>query len=112
MINSPQSIAIDPVNDVLYVVNSQDENIYVFDNVASNSFDGEVEPSRIFTRDALLFSPDQVVFADGSLYVADDEFIHVFDNPGNLEGPVASDRQFSSGLFGSNNSVQHQRGLA
>ncbi len=102
MIDNPTSVAIDQLNDVLYVINKQDENVYVFEDVSLETFDGEVEPSRMFTRNSGTFSPDQVYFANGTVYVADDEVIYMFDDNGTLDGSVQPDRQFSSGLFGSN----------
>lgn len=102
LIDAPVSAAIDPINDVLYVINKFDENVLVFENVSSNAFDGEIEPARTFTRNTGTFSPDQVFFADGSLYVADDEVIYIFEDDGTLDGPVQPDRQFSSPLFGTN----------
>ncbi|GJM26757.1 MAG: hypothetical protein DHS20C16_31720 [Phycisphaerae bacterium] len=102
LIDAPISVAIDQENDVLYVIGKFDEFVYVFEDVSLETFDGEVEPSRMFTRNSGTFSPDQVFFADGSVYVADDEFIYIFEDDGTLEGDVQPDRQFSSGLFGSN----------
>lgn len=102
LIDAPVSAAIDQENDILYVISKFDENVLVFENVSSAAFDGEVEPARTFTRNTGTFSPDQVFFADGTLYVADDEVIYIFEDDGALDGPVQPDRQFSSPLFGSN----------
>lgn len=99
MISRPLSVAIDPINDVLYVLNREDPNILVFNNVSDATFDGDVAPVRTITRDAGPFLPSQIFFSGGSLYVVDEGTIVVFEDDGTLDGPVPADRVISSPMF-------------
>lgn len=99
MIDSPISVAIDRDNDVLYVANREENNILVYSNVSDPAFDGEVAPSRTFSRDQGSMTPDQIFFDGGSLYVVADEEILVFEDDGTLNGPVAVDRFITNPAF-------------
>jgi hypothetical protein len=92
MIERPISLAIDQENDVLYVANREDENILVFEGASYEGMNGDVAPSRTFTREFGRMSPTQIYFANGSLYVVDDEEILVFEDDGTLNGSVPISR--------------------
>lgn len=99
LIDSPISLAIDQDNDVLYVANREDENILVFEGASYGGLDGDVAPTRTFTREIGRMSPTQIFFSGGSLYVVDDEEILVFEDDGTLNGPVAINRLITNSAW-------------
>lgn len=99
---SPTGIAIDAENDLLYVSNLLTETL-VFDISAPESFQGDVAPMRTFEVDVSQFRPEQLRFANGSLYMADARGgttdIIAFDHPGALRGKVKPDRTITHAGF-------------
>ncbi len=90
-------IAIDAERDELYLVDNY-HTIFVFDIAPDAAFDGEVEPTREFTIDTDYFTPQEVEFSNGSLYVTDARVtynIFAFDDPSRLAGVVNPDRTFT-----------------
>lgn len=92
-------VAVDDQNDLLYVSNAR-TGLVVFDISSPETFDGDVAPVRTFKVDMSQFKPEQLRFANGSLYIVDPRGgtsdIVVFDNPGTLEGKVTPDRVISN----------------
>lgn len=90
---SPSAIAIDRENDLLYVANTMSDTV-VFDISSPESFSGDIAPVRTFDVDVSQFKPEQMRFANGSLYMVDarggTSDILVFDEPGELQGKVSA----------------------
>ena len=99
---SPTGIAIDRGENLLYLANAR-TGLLVFDISTPEAFNGDVAPVRAFDVDLPQFRPEQLRFANGSLYVVDarggTSDILVFDNPGKLRGKVTPDRTISYGGF-------------
>jgi|GEM_PF-4866290 len=90
-------IAIDTERDELYLVDGYDV-VFVFDISEDAVFDGQIDPIRAFTIDVDYFTPQEIEFSNGSLYVADARVIYevfIFDNPSTLDGLVEFDRTFT-----------------
>lgn len=90
-------IAIDTERDELYLVDGYDI-VFVFDISEDADFDGRINPIRAFTIDVDYFTPQEVEFSNGSLYVADARAryeVFIFDDPRSLDGLVKVDRTFT-----------------
>jgi DNA-binding beta-propeller fold protein YncE len=70
-INAPVGVAIDPVRDVLYVLNQGTPDILVFDQASTRN--GNVAPSRIISGSGFMVKPSALFLdpANNILYVSD-----------------------------------------
>ena len=105
-IDEPLALAIDVKNDILFVANADTlarDEIKVFDIGPAEEFDGDVAPDRIITTGETTFTPFQMVFADGALYVATQVTntieILVFEEAGEINGIVRANREISGADF-------------
>jgi len=106
LFNFPQSLALDVANDRLFVAgNHATDGILVFDNVSSDSFDGNVAPSRTFSPDSIAPMNVTAMSLDsrGALFAHDNntDFIAVFADAGALSGVTVPTQIFTSDAWAS-----------
>jgi DNA-binding beta-propeller fold protein YncE len=91
-LNAPAFIALDAVADRLYVANSSDASVLVFDNISTKN--GNVAPDRTISG---LVTPTDVSVdtTKDLLYVADDSDILVFDSASTATGTVTPAQDLS-----------------
>lgn len=97
-LSGPSALFFDLFNDRLYVVNSTDNSILVFDN--ASTADGDVPPGRTLKGVATLLNAPSGVFVDitrNKMYVINDgsNSVLVFDAAATASGNAAPDRTIS-----------------
>lgn len=98
-LNSPAYITLDVTADRLFVANTGDLSILVFDNISTKT--GNVAPERVIAgATTTLVSPTDVSLDTGRnlLYVADDLDIHVFASASTATGDIAPAKTLTPGF--------------
>jgi hypothetical protein len=104
--NLPGFITLDTAHDSLYIANTQDLSVLVYDGI-STKIGGNIAPSRaIFGQATNLLNPTDVSLdkVRNLLYVADDLTIHVYASASTANGNQAPVRELTtnfqlSGIF-------------
>lgn len=97
----PTSLAINTAEDLLFVADQGSDDIYVYQDTASSTFNGNIAPIRIISSTDLN-NPTGINFgANDEIYVANNgnNNILVFANASNLNGDVAPTRIITSAAF-------------
>jgi hypothetical protein len=109
-LNAPVTLAISPVNDLLFVANNAGTfDINVFAGASTSGFLGNLPPARTI-KSAALMNPLGINFgvataanaaANDDLYVANvgNNKILVFANASTRNGPITPDRTMTNALF-------------
>jgi sugar lactone lactonase YvrE len=98
-LNAPAYITLDTAADRLYVANTADLSILIFDNISTKN--GNVAPERVIAgASTTLISPTDVALDKGRnlLYVADDLDIHVFASASTATGDIPPTRTYTAGF--------------
>jgi hypothetical protein len=104
--NFPGFITLDTATDSLYIADTNDLSVVIYDGISTKS-GGNIAPSRIIAGTvANLLSPTDVSLdkVRNLLYVADDLFIHVYASASTVNGNAAPVRDLTtnfqlSGIF-------------
>src|SRR6476646_3418076 len=94
--NSPSFMTLDAANDRLYIADTGDLSVVVYDGISTKN--GNIAPSRIIAGAATnLLTPTDVSLdkVRNLLYVADDVDIHVFGSASTVNGNTAPVRDLS-----------------
>jgi len=95
-LNSPAYITLDVAADRLFVANTGDLSILVFDNISTKT--GNAAPERVIAgATTTLVSPTDVALDKGRdlLYVADDTALLVFGSASTVNGNTAPTRSYT-----------------
>ena len=96
-LNQPAYITLDVAADRLFVANTGDLSILIFDNISTKT--GDVAPERaIAGANTLLASPTDLSLDKGRdlLYVADDTDVQVFTSASTATGNIAPTRSYTT----------------
>ena len=97
LLNVPAYIFLDTAADRLYVANSGDLSILIFDNISTKT--GNVAPERqIIGANTTFIAPTDVSLDKGRdlLYVADDTDVQVFASASTATGNIAPTRTYTT----------------
>ena len=99
-LDGPAGIAVDTLNDYLYVANGRQNSIVVFHNASTVT--GNIAPDRSITGGSLNF-PVDVAYDNSSdrLYVAGDHGVNIYDNASMQDGATAPSRSITGQSIGS-----------
>jgi sugar lactone lactonase YvrE len=96
-LNQPTYITLDVTADRLFVANTRDLSILIFDNISTKT--GDAAPERVIAgANTLLASPTDLSLDKGRdlLYVADDTDVQVFASAATTTGNIAPARTYTT----------------